>query len=128
MRKRRGLHLVGRLALALLLVALPARAPQTRAEDLGDRGFTRTDVGSRKPVRLSSPGRPDGRILALIVGIDDYQKVPRLKGAAADAHDIERCVPAASPAQRCCSTAPRPAPRSATRCASWSTKRAPGTW
>jgi hypothetical protein len=92
MRKRRGLHLVGRLALALLLVALPARAPQTRAEDLGDRGFTRTDVGSRKPVRLSSPGRPDGRILALIVGIDDYQKVPRLKGAAADAHDIERSL------------------------------------
>jgi len=92
MRKRRGLHLVGRLALALLLVALPARAPQTRAEDLGDRGFTRTDVGSRKPVRLSSPGRPDGRILALIVGIDDYEKVPRLKGAAADARDIERSL------------------------------------
>jgi hypothetical protein len=92
MLERGGLHLVGRLALALLLVALSAGAPRTRAEDLGDRGLTRTDVGSRKPVRLSAGARPDGRVLALIVGIDDYQRVPRLKGAAADARDIDRSL------------------------------------
>jgi hypothetical protein len=92
MLERGGLHLVGRLALALLLVALSAGAQRTRAEDLGDRGLTRTDVGSRKPVRLSAGARPDGRVLALIVGIDDYQRVPRLKGAAADARDIDRSL------------------------------------
>jgi hypothetical protein len=84
--------LVGRLALACLLVAPCGRAPDGRAEELGDRGLTRTDVGSRKPVRLSTGTRPDGRILALIVGIDDYEKVPRLKGAAADARDIDRSL------------------------------------
>src|ERR1051325_8112402 len=92
MLERRGFHLAGRLALALAFLALSAGAPQTRAEDLGDRGFTRTDVGSRKPVRLTAGMRADGRILALIVGIDDYEKVPRLKGAAADARDIERSL------------------------------------
>jgi caspase domain-containing protein len=92
MLERGRLHLVGRLALAFLFVTLSARAPQTRAAELGDRGLTRTDVGSRKPVRLSSGARTDGRILALIVGIDDYQKVPRLKGAVADARDIERSL------------------------------------
>jgi hypothetical protein len=94
MLERGRLHRVGRLALALLLVALSAGAPRPRAEDLGDRGLTRTDVGSRKPVRLSAGARPDGRVLALIVGIDDYQKVPRLKGAAADARDIDRSLSA----------------------------------
>jgi hypothetical protein len=38
-------------------------------------------------LRLSNPD--GGEVRALVVGIDDYQHVRKLKGATADAHDIE---------------------------------------
>src|SRR6266496_4300331 len=38
-------------------------------------------------LQLSNPD--GGEVRALVIGIDDYQRVRKLKGATADAHDID---------------------------------------
>ena len=44
-------------------------------------------AGAASALQLSNPD--GGEVRALVIGIDDYQHVRKLKGATADAHDIE---------------------------------------
>src|SRR5512135_1643032 len=43
-------------------------------------------------LQLSNPD--GGEVRALVIGIDDYQHVRKLKGATADAHDIDSSLKA----------------------------------
>src|SRR3954471_10599068 len=43
-------------------------------------------------LQLSNPD--GGEVRAMVIGIDDYQHVRKLKGATADAHDIESSLKA----------------------------------
>jgi len=83
-----------RAAPALLLAALALAGTVAAAQ---------TVVGTRAIERVHavtlSPGAGDGHIFAVVVGIDDYQFVPKLSGAVADARDIEKSLQAAGVTQ-----------------------------
>ncbi len=72
------------LMLALLLTAAVVDAD---AQTASSRGIGRVIAG-----KLASPDGANDNIFALVVGIDDYQFVPKLNGAVADAQDIARSL------------------------------------
>ena len=72
------------LMLALLMTAAIVDAD---AQTASSRGIGRVFAG-----KLAPPDGANDHILALVVGIDDYQFVPKLNGAVADAQDIARSL------------------------------------
>jgi hypothetical protein len=64
-----------------LLLALLIAAATVGAETQTPRGQT-----------LFPPAGGNARVFALVAGVDDYQYVPQLSGAVADAQDIERSL------------------------------------
>jgi len=54
--------------------------------------FPGTSIADEPAGKLGAPAGADGRVFALIAGVDEYQYVPQLNGAVADAQDIERSL------------------------------------
>src|ERR1700742_3113541 len=90
LRGRRGRH-TGPLGLAMS--KLPGfrrlRAPGLL---LGLLLFSGTSVADEPGGKLTAPAGSDARVFALVAGIDEYQYVPQLNGAVADAEDIARSL------------------------------------
>ena len=77
-----------RAAFAAAIVGVGAVGFSSAQAPIGWRGLERLDEASTaRPI--SAPG---GRIHALVVGMDDYKRLPHLRGAVADARDIEQAL------------------------------------
>ncbi len=72
------------LAAAMSLALMTAAGTfGAQAQTLGARGIGRVQAGHLAPAAGGA-----ARVFALVVGVDDYQYVPQLSGAVADARDI----------------------------------------
>ena len=71
----------------LFALLVSAATPGADAQTAGSRGIARVIAG-----KLTPGTGGDARIFALVAGVDDYQYVPKLNGAVADAQDIARSL------------------------------------
>ncbi len=77
-----------RTMVSAALLCMGALGLSSAQAPLGWRGLERLDeVGAARPISV-----PGGHIHALVVGMDDYKRLPHLRGAVADARDIEQAL------------------------------------
>src|SRR5215470_5511333 len=77
-----------RIALSVAAVCVGALGFSLAQAPIGWRGLERLDeAGASRPISV-----PGGQIHALVVGMDDYKRLPHLRGAVADARDIEQAL------------------------------------